>query len=56
MIPINNMHNFFTALSPEVQVEIDGVSTFRNIPQGDMIVRASDVCGELYRLCEDGAK
>ena len=40
MIPINNMHNFFAALSLEVQAEINGVSTFRNIPQGDMIVRA----------------
>ncbi len=56
MIPISNMHNFFAALSPEVQAEIDAVSTFRNVAQGDMIVRASDACGELYRLCEDGAK
>lgn len=50
------MHNFFDALSPEIRAEIEAVSTFRTLHQGDMILRAGDLSGQVYQLCEGRAK
>ncbi len=56
MIPVSNMHNFFAALSPEVQAEFEQVSTFRSVREGDMIIRSGGVCRELYQLREGSVK
>lgn len=56
MIPVNNMHNFFDALPADVQAAFDGVSSYRDIAQGDMILRAGEVRKELYQLFEGSAK
>jgi CRP/FNR family cyclic AMP-dependent transcriptional regulator len=56
MIPINNMHNFFDALPPGVQAEINAISTYRSMPSASTIIHTGELCAEFYQICEGDVK
>ena len=50
MIPINNMYDFFGDLPPELHAAFDEVSQYREADAGETLLRAGNVCTQLYQL------